>query len=766
MRYVLLLLLVLAPLTTHAQHVQGVVRDAATGDPIAAATIQAIGTRLGTITNPSGVFSINLNAQSTRLLVRSLGYLPDTVSIAPDRTDVLEIRLTPSPIILPEVSATTEDPAIGIMRKAIDRKKQWIDRLATYRMDAFTRQILRIDTAIGSITESMSKGYWRAGDTLREVIVQKRQTENIKQQFNFASVGTILNFNEDRIRFAGYIFEGPTAEDAFDYYDFKLISTRGTRERPVYDIRMIPLRRTTPLFTGSVSIEGDSYALVGIDVSPNEAFGLPFVRNWNIRYRQQFSQVDSSYWMPVDIRIDARFVVKVPMVSFPPFGFSQTSVLSSYAVNVPLPDSLFHRRRLTVDTSSARFDSTAWQQAAVLPLTTEEMTAYRTLDSTKTLESQLKPGGIGGGLLSGDGGTSALNYADIAFNRVEGFHLGVRGRIDSLSRYAQLRGGFAYGFSSKKTTWNAGGTVFSDPGRTFGLGFDYEAEYHRTPGWNSYESLFNTLNALLAKADYYDYFRSEGWRTAATFVPSDIFRATLTYNHELHTDAPKTTDFSILYPSRAYRDNFPADPGRLRSVGAEVRIGRDDLPIDILTTNAAGFSVEHADPSVFGGDFSFTQVNAYGTIAVPTFTQRFLYSPQLRLRASGGFSAGTLPHQRYFAVETSVGSAAAFGAMRAMTGREFRGTSYAAFSLEHNFRSLPFLWLGIPFLYENNIELVLTSGAANAWGGTGLPARPDGWYYEAGFGISRLFELLRMDFTWRLSSPGGFMWTVGFANLM
>jgi hypothetical protein len=101
--------------------------------------------------------------------------------------------------------------------------------------------------------------------------------------------------------------------------------------------------------------------------------------------------------------------------------------------------------------------------------------------------------------------------------------------------------------------------------------------------------------------------------------------------------------------------------------------------------------------------------------------------------------------------------------MRAMDVKEFTGTRYVALNLEHNFRSLPFLAMGIPFLYKNSFELIINGGIANAWGGNG--SRPDGWYYEAGIGLNRIFELFRVDGTWRLSSPGGFTATVGLAQI-
>jgi hypothetical protein len=102
-----------------------------------------------------------------------------------------------------------------------------------------------------------------------------------------------------------------------------------------------------------------------------------------------------------------------------------------------------------------------------------------------------------------------------------------------------------------------------------------------------------------------------------------------------------------------------------------------------------------------------------------------------------------------------------------MEVKEFAGTGYAAIALEQNFRSLPFLALGIPFLYERGIEFLVHGGGARAWSRDGIVPNPtDGWYAEAGFGIGRILDLFRTDFTWRVTAPAGFNVTVMFSSLL
>ena len=746
----------------------GSVRDSATGEILAAANVRILGTSRGTITNAGGEYTLALEPGDYRILFTMLGYRADTASVrvtADTRRDVL---LEQSAIVLPEVVVSSEDPAMEIIRRAIANKQRWIDRLRTYEMHAFTRQTIYRDTAIAAINESYTRGYWQAGDTLREIVTQRRQTANVPSAVNFASVGRILNFLDDEIRFFGYTFVGPTAQNALEYYDYKLLRTRSGHGGEIYDIRMLPRTRMAPLFEGTLMIANGTYALVGIDVSPNAAFRIPFVKASKLRYRQQFGLYDATYWMPADIRIEGKFTISIVGLSIPPVAFTQTSVISDYAINTVIPDSIFRKPRLVIDSSATAFDSTTWQANPVLPLSREEERAYRTLDSTQTLDIQFRPGGAAM-TLGGDAGGALgaiLSYGDVYFNRVEGFHLGAKIDLEDLTPQLSAAAGIAYGFSDRLTSYRLGATLFATPGRIFGAGAEAYRRIDHRPDRGYYSPLFNTFTALLVKNDYRDYHRAEGGRVFVTYRPLPILTADLSYVAEMHDSVAGSTDFSIFKRSLSYRANPAAVSGRLRSLKLDARLGRAPVPLDIVFENSLEVSIEHSSPSFTGGDFDFTRYDAIASLGIPTFGQSFMLRPGFHLRVSAGTSTGSLPLQRWFDIESASSGVAPFGVMRAMDVKEFSGTRYAAFNLEHNFRTLPFLALGIPFLEASDLDLIVHGGAARTWTRGAATDSDPGWYYEAGFGVSRIFDLLRADLTWRLSGPQALRFTLGVAGLL
>jgi hypothetical protein len=192
--------------------------------------------------------------------------------------------------------------------------------------------------------------------------------------------------------------------------------------------------------------------------------------------------------------------------------------------------------------------------------------AYGSLDSTQSLEVQFRPGGITMAI-GGDDGSAAslLQYADISFSRVEGFHLGAQFSAAVLP-LVDARAGVAYNFSARNMSYSSVVTFFTSPARVLGLGIDGYRKSEIRPDGGVFGSLVNSLTALLLKNDYRDYYRVEGWRSFLTVSPSRMVRAELTFMNEVHSSLPVVTHYSILSLSRDYRPNLPIAEGKMRSL--------------------------------------------------------------------------------------------------------------------------------------------------------------------------------------------------------
>ncbi len=765
MRFTIAFLLCSLPLQAlEAQSflLSGTVRDAESKQTLAAAAIRIVGTSKGTVTNLQGDYRLSLDSGEYRIAFSYVGYKPDTQHVLMNKKLDLYIELEPSPIQLAEVVISGEDPAIQIMRQVIEQKSRWMKSLKTYQMEAFTRQMIRRDTAIASIAETYSTGYWQQGDTLREVIKQKRQTANVPAAQNLATVGNIVNFYHDEVRFAGFGFIGPTAPNAFDYYDFKLEKSREVQGNKIFTIQLNPKSRVIPLFKGSVDVVDERFVLAGVEVVPNEAFSIPFITDLRLEYVQHFALYEDRFWMPVDIRLKGFFEVGLAGFSFPRIGIEALSSIYDYQINIELPDTIFRKPRRVQSAEASKFDSSFWAQHEVLPLTREETVAYEKLDSTQTLQKQFQPSGP---LVTLGETVSALKYADVRFNRVEGWFLGVSADFDSVGTWLRLFGGTGHSFSDNRWKWSVGVEVFLDAQRSFSLGGEIFDSFDHIPDESFHENFSNVFSTLLDKVDYRDYYYARGWSLFSVVKPFGRTTVRVAAREERQETAPQTTNFSLFKKNVLYRPNPTIQDGVMRSFRLKVRYGDDPIPLNIISRNYVEAEIEHANPSIWKGDFEFTRYVLRAEYRFTTFLARVLFPPSFRFRFTAGASTGALPFQRTFFLDSPVVGFGPLGLLRTAGVKEFGGEAFVVFSAEHNFRSTPFLLLNIPYLYKNSIELILHGTLASSWTRSAnvspLVHATPGWFAEAGIGINRIFGLFRIDATRRLTEPAE--WAVTFS---
>ena len=755
--------------------VSGVVLDASNGTPLPAATVRVAGSsNKGTITNERGQFQLLLPSGDYSLIVSYLGYRSDTLRISAAGAHDVRAILEPEAIRMAEVVVTDEDPAVEIIRRAIESKPKWMGALKTFQCEAYSRSTMSIDSSIGAITEAFISLHWRASDSLREVVHQRRQTKNLAIGEMVSRVGQVTNFNDDTIQTGGSRFIGPTSPDAFSFYEFRLLKTRFMDGSEVYDIEVTPKSRLRPLFRGTISIAEKSYAVIGVDFQPNEAFVIPFIQDLKFHYKQQFRLYEDRFWMPVDYRVEGGARLSIAGFTLMRISFNRYVVMSDYTINPGFADSVERLPRLTIAPEASKFDSTYWKEHQVLPLNADEERAYAQLDSSATLEKQMEKRtrsltAIGAGL-------TGLSYVDLRFNRVEGPFLGGRFDFDSVSNSAALRGGLGYGFLDKMWKYSAGGTLYVTGTRSLGFGADIYRRLDNRPDEGYYGDFQILLGTLFSKDDYRDYFISRGWHA---FVEGNIAhrpgRSNLTtqigFTDEEETTLKKITEYSFFNRDRSYRPNPPIAEGTLRALTVDVHYGD---ALQYLLSNPyllAHASVEYASKDFFASDFGFTRMWGGLKAKFPSYDLDLMFNPTLSISLSGGILTGARLPQRLFNLESSYYGSAWFGTLRAARVKEFSGDRFAMMNIEHNFRRVPFLASGIPYLYKSNLELIVFASVARSWlsaaGSAGSPlALPTkGYYYEGGLSISRILDLIRFDLTWRGSAPQNLSLTLGVGDL-
>ncbi len=772
---------------------RGTVRDSETNQPLPAANIQIEGTFSGTITNDEGEYLLQIKELPATLVVSYIGYATKRVEVRADSPDRIDIFLQPISYQLEPIVVTDEDPAVRIMREVIRRKQQWRKRLKTYRAEAYTRQRLENDTSVVLITESISEVFWDKEKGSREVVKSKRQTSNLSPGQNFAAASYIANFYDDDIEIMGFKMIGVTHPDALKYYRFKLVGQRPRDNKMVYDIEVTPKTRLQPVFTGRISVLDEDYALLEVDLVPSEKILFPPpIQEWKVHYRQQFSNFGQDFWLPVDVRLDGKFKIGMMGLYFPTMYYHQISHLTNYQVNVPLPDSLYESPKLLqVDSASIKRDpdSLFAVNPQVIPLSVKEKEAYRTLDSTMTLEKAFEPHGplaklikitarnneeesSGSGQASVGGKRKFLSrfFPQFGYNRVNEFQLGLSyrqkwGKAVNLF----LQGGYYTGLKN----WYGGVKLRITPIKNVDLRLNYfYGTDHRVPSPN-YPDLLNSLQTLLfGLPDYFDYYRRERFQASLRHQFRKInTRIEAGIRIEKHASLSRTTSYNLFRPTEKQRENPPILPGRLHSLFLETAYGEPYVPFGFVGQKRFAVRIEYSIPEWLKSDFSFTRFHLEVDWTFNTFLQRRMLPNTLNLRILAGTATGAVPPQRLGIVEGTMGSFSPFGVLKSLAYHPYEGDRYWAIFAEHNFRTVPFEILGLDFLARKNISIIIHGaiGSTEIRPETRailpfLPRTTNQSHREIGFSLNGLFSLFRLDFTQRLDEKGFYV-TFGTARL-
>ena len=743
---------------------RGRVLDNQTGEPLIAANIQIVGTYRGTISNENGRFQLEIRDFPADLSISYIGYQTRTVNLKAEVYRELEILLEPVIYEAEPIVVIAEDPGMQIMREVIRRKQEWIKDIHTYHARAYSRMVLENDSGIVSISESTSELYWDAERGPREIIKSKRQTSNIDQDQNFAFASYIPNLYADDVEINGFSVIGPTNPDAFDYYEFQLEKTSKLDTTTVFHIKVIPISRLQPTFTGELTVLDHQFVLFSADLKPSENILFPPpIQSWDLSYRQKFSNFGQKFWLPVDLWVTGAIKISLPGLEFPRIIYKRIASLTDYEVNIPVPDSLYADKNF-LRTDTLAVDSLTIEEANPnpIPLSDRESTAYQTLDSTATLIKAFKPTGFLSRFIDMEDGskpdTSGRGLFDIIspvvrYNRVEGLHIGASTKQD-VGNALSFDASAAYNTGIRKGGYTVGVLIrpFTNTGLDLGLKFNTNAETRYIS--ENYSRLVTSLPPLFAVDDYFDYYWQKSAAASAGYSWNELkTRLQVTYNWQEQRSLEKTTDFNIVFSNFVQRPNPPVNEGILRSLEIFLQYGSDYVPFGVIGQKGVRLAYEKS----LSGDFDFSRINVSLDWRVNTFLTRRLLPNVLDLHIIGGSCTGTLPVQRFGIIDAGLTVFGPFGAFKSLRNRPYEGEKYLAVFWEHNFRTVPFELLNLDFLYKNGISLIIFGGHGRTWiSDQRLKMLDYDYRYtnevhsEIGVSISGIFDFLRIDLTQRL----------------
>jgi len=296
------------------------------GELMPFATVYEDGTTNGTTSNAHGIYQLLLTPGRHQIVVQHVGYARQTkeIIVTEKESNQLDFKLQPETLVLKEVvvSANEQDQARVIIRNAIRKRKYYRDEVAAYTCEVYVKGLQRldkkpssllgatitVDTGIVYLSESISKLKYLHPDQINETIISSKVSGNSNGfSYNQASE-MMINLYEN-----SYFVEGlserplisPIASNAFLYYDYKMAGTLVEDSLFIHKIRLIPKRKTDPVFSGYIYIIENSWRIHSVDVSLYRSNGIEFLDSLHVN--QVFAPVGYNIWMPISQRFTFKF---------------------------------------------------------------------------------------------------------------------------------------------------------------------------------------------------------------------------------------------------------------------------------------------------------------------------------------------------------------------------------------------------------------------------------------------------------------------------
>lgn len=426
------------------------------GAGLAFATVYLQGSTVGSTTNEQGHYQFTVEPGKHTVVFQYIGYKSQTKAIeipeSEEKAVEVNVQMQPDVYHLNEVrvSMSGKDPAYGIMQQAIAKRNYHLKEVQAYSAQVYVKGLQRLlnvpkrvlgimkvpaglKPGILYLSESVAELHFMQPNKYRERMISSKVSGNSRAfSFNKASDFS-LNFYQSLIKANGVNergFVSPLAGNAMLFYRYELMGSTQNNGHLVHRIKVTPIRKHDPVFTGYVYIVEGSWRLHSLNLFVTKDQQIEFVDT--LRVTQQYTPAPGNVW----VLQSQKFTFDVEGYGFKGNGYF-TAVYSKYRVKpasfVPqppaptpvapavapalekpvtvmatpkkptrkerkaqqktapadgVPEADFFKKKevLAIERNANERDSAYWAEIRPVPLTVEEVADYHTKDSLQVIK--------------------------------------------------------------------------------------------------------------------------------------------------------------------------------------------------------------------------------------------------------------------------------------------------------------------------------------------------------------------------------------------
>lgn len=785
--------------------VSGRVTDASTNEPIPFANIKFRGITTGTSTDFEGYYHLRTSLRVDSIQASYLAYKPRVKKIQYGSSQTVDFQLQPNTVGIKEVVVLAgENPALRIVRNAQkNREKANKNKLDAYQYDYYTKIQVDVDKIsnnmrrwkmlkpVTSLFDSLEVAAGEDGDlhmpfffseNLSEVYFIKKPVKRKKEIIKASKLNAVgiqsgmltsqftggsfeeYNFNENKLFIFNKEFLSPISDNAMLFYEYYLVDSMDVGGFWCYMIKIKPKNKKDLLFTGNMWITDSTWAIKQINVEIPKSVNINFLDR--VLVHQELLPTPSGAWIPSK----GRLVIDFADISKQFVGLIARFYYSAYNVVENQPKDLeFYQRPIVLQDDAITKSKSYWEANRPERLNATDVYVYDMIDSIKSIPVVKKSVDVFYTLATGYYTNGKIDYGDllglVSYNNVEGYKFKMGARTNYLfSDKWILRGYLAYGTLDNRLKYNAQVEQILSRTRWTKAGIQHRQDIDQVGTNFQYDdsrkfgvqqsSLYNTTSqinrfALLnLKTENRMWIVSE-YRTGLTgrFTFQNIkYKNYFSNSADTLSSGASSLQKDFTTSELVFEARYAHNEYHVIDDNKRYAIGNSKYPVLTL-----GYTLGLKD--LLGSDYNYSK--AYMTVSHRLKMGFLGYS---RYSINGGKVFTSVP---FTLLEIHRGNQTIFQAMgtfNLMNYFEFISDEYISLDYTHNFEG--FIFNRVPLLSRLKFRELLTfRGVYGSLSQANrnplilntfstLSNRP---YMEAGFGISNIFRIFRVDFIYRLS---------------
>nr|WP_319398085.1 DUF5686 family protein [uncultured Carboxylicivirga sp.] len=798
-------LLLLSGLNMYGQEfIDGFVFDSKSDGSIPMVNVYYKGTTVGTITDSTGYFKLQMRSYADTVVFSSIGYLKKEIR-ANKIKPPFEVYLNTDDINLSEISVKPDDSWVRYLLKSMVEAKPENnpDKHPRYSYEKYTKweyHIAHVDSALmNSGPFKNYKSYFKtASDSskylpvyLSEQIVHNQfQNKPLRQKSvivadNTQGLGVLgdyeiggysaglnnqYNFYDNFIKVWEENFVSPAASNGWFYYKYYLIDSTQFEGYKHYEILFTPRRKHDKVFRGHMVLDDRDFSIVSIDAALSSKTNMNFLKDMKIDV--SYKNVGGNLPFYKDQKVHVAF-------DYLPFEipgnkqrmeleYNEYSSFTDVKIN-PQEEVKLSARNITYESiklpGSYSRDTSYWNTARHLPLTNTDKVIYSSIDSINQIPAVKIVDNAARMMMTGyyDVGKWEVGpYMNLLqFNKVEGVRLFAGGRTSKeISTKWMIWGGVGYGTRTQKLSGSLGGGYkFENPKRRV-LKMYYDDRYIRM-GENRkilylYENMLspsenNLISAFFVRDPFDELLRQK--------------EVDLGYEHEWRTgfSSQLNIGYKSQYSPEFYPFAYKGSPVNSLDVyegTLDLRFSFKEKVIDdefmrlYLTTD---YPIIHL--ALTGGRVQYAdQTNNYAKIHATIKHNVYIGQTFFKYAVEGGMIFGKVP---YTLLELPRGNET-FGYylydFNMINYLEFAHDKYLHTYLEYHLNG--FFFNRVPLFRSLGLREVVSaksmigSLSQKQYDGITIPTQLtslDQPYLEVGAGLENILRIARIEAIWRVS---------------